>query len=141
MLWETLDEFERMRKRMERLMRAFWYGFPLEEELERGFPVDVLETDEELIVRADLPGFKKDEITVRASEDTLEILARKKEERVEATERFFRAERRKGMARRVITLPTEVDVESAKTKFENGVLEIRFRKKKPAKRMKEIKVE
>jgi HSP20 family protein len=141
MIWEPFEEIERMRKRMEKLMKSFWYGLPLAEEVEKGFPVDIVETEDEVIIRADLPGFKKDEISIRASEDSVEISAKRKEEKVEKEERFFRAERRVGVARRYLTLPTEVDVETAKTSFENGVLEIRFKKKRPSKKLKEIKIE
>ncbi|MDI6806607.1 MAG: Hsp20/alpha crystallin family protein [Candidatus Aenigmarchaeota archaeon] len=141
MNWEPFEEIERMRRRMERLMRTFWYGMPIAEELEKGFPVDMAESEDELILRADLPGFSRDEIAVRASDDSVEIAAMHKEKKVEREERMFRMERRVGAARRFLTLPTEVDVESAKTSFENGVLEIRFKKKKPAKKLKEIKLE
>jgi HSP20 family protein len=135
MFWE--DPFEEL-QRMRRMMReAFRRIGEVEETV---FPVDISETADEVIVRADLPGFKKDEISIKATENTVEIVAQHKEKKVEKTETVFRAERRFGTARRFLTLPTEVVPETAKASMEDGVLEIRFKKAK-AKKVREIKVQ
>jgi HSP20 family molecular chaperone IbpA len=62
---DIFDELLRIRRRIERLMKSF---APLAtfEEIE-SFPVDISETDNEVIVRADLPGFSKEEVSVRAT--------------------------------------------------------------------------
>jgi len=135
MVWEDpFEELERMRRMMRETFRRMWEAQEME------FPVDVSETVEEVIVRADLPGFKKDEVSIKATENTVEIVAQHKEKKVEKTETVFRAERRFGSARRFLTLPTEVIPETAKASMEDGVLEIRFKKAK-AKKVKEIKVQ
>ena len=135
--WDPFEELERMRRRMRHVMR----GLQGEEFFEGTFPVDISETDEGLIVKADLPGFDKTDIAIRATENTLEITAQHKEKKIERTEKMYRAERRFGALRRILTLPVEVKVETSKTRFENGVLEIRFKKAKPTKKAKEIKIE
>jgi len=134
---DVFDELERMRKRLDYLMGRLWA--PLETP-PTGFPIDLSETDEEIIVRADLPGFEKKDVKIRATENTLEIIASRKEEIREKGEYFFRAERRKGEIRRFITLPVPVDYQKAKATMKNGVLTIRLPKKEK-KKGKEIKIE
>jgi HSP20 family protein len=143
--WEDpWEEIERLHRRLHRLMRGIWE--PISEEIVepitawRTFPVDVVETEDELIIKADLPGFKKEEVAIKATENTIEISAQKKEIRKEKTETVFRAERKFGALRRAFTLPVEVIPETAEAKMEDGVLEIRFKKAKPKKKAKEIKI-
>ena len=133
--WDPFEELERMRRRMRKLMKATFTGF------EESFPVDISETDEDLIIKADLPGFDKDEISIKLTENTLEISAQHKEKKVEETERVYRAERRFGALRRFLTLPVEVDPDTAKAKLEKGILEIRVKKAKPSKKAKKVEIE
>ncbi|MEM5882813.1 MAG: Hsp20/alpha crystallin family protein [Candidatus Aenigmatarchaeota archaeon] len=134
--WDPFEELERMKRRMRQLLEKF----PSEEFFVETFPVDISETEEEIIVRADLPGFDKSDVTVRATENTLEISAQHKEKKIEKTEKIYRAERKFGALRRVITLPVPVDYEKAKAEMDKGVLTIRLPKKEK-KKGKEIKVE
>lgn len=143
--WEDpWDEIDRLHKRLHRLMRSIWE--PISEEIIepvtswKTFPVDISETEDELIIKADLPGFKKEEVAIKATENTIEISAQKKETKKEKTETMFRAERKFGVLRRAFTLPVEVLPETARATMEDGVLEIRFKKAKPKKKVKEIKI-
>jgi HSP20 family protein len=134
---DIFDELLRMKRRIERLMRSF--GSLASEEIE-SFPIDISETENEVIVRADLPGFSKEEVSVNATENTLTIEAKRKEKKEEKGERFYRIERKIGSLRRTVSLPVEIDAERAKAKMKDGVLEIVLPKKEKRKG-KEIEIE
>lgn len=93
------------------------------------FSVDVMEQPSEVIVVADLPGVRKEEITVTLVDPgTLDIRTKSEGERKETTEEFYVHERRRGEMERYISLPGEVTGEGATATFSNGVLEIRLKK-------------
>ena len=144
------EAMRRMEESFHRSMADMWktpFGFRLSEtkfpkEFVRTIPIDIAETDGELILRADLPGFEKDEIRLKVTSTTVDISAEKKKETIERGKTFFKQERAYGAARRVLTLPVEIKPEGAKAKFEAGVLTIEMPKveiKKKAK--KEVKIE
>jgi HSP20 family protein len=135
---DIFDELLRMRRRIERLMRSLG-SLASFEEIE-SFPVDISETENEIIVRADLPGFSKDEVSVNATENSLTIEAKHKEEKKERGEKYYTVERKFGSFRRVISLPVEVEPEKAMARMKDGVLEV-ILPKKEKKKGKEIKVE
>ena len=116
---DIFEELLRMKRRIERLIRSFG-SLESFEEVE-SFPIDISETENEIVVRADLPGFSKDEVSVNATENALTIEAGHKEERRERGEKYYTVERRVGSLRRVISLPLEVDPEKAKAKMKDGV--------------------
>jgi HSP20 family protein len=135
---DIFDELLRMKRRIERLMKSFG-SLATFEEVE-SFPVDISETENEVIVRADLPGFSKEEVSVRATENSLEIEAKHKEKIEEGGEKFYRVERKVGSFRRLISLPVEIEAEKARARMKDGVLEV-ILPKKEKKKGKEIKVE
>jgi HSP20 family protein len=130
--WEEDDFFEPFRQ----MQREFHRQFRTLLQPIQTFPIDLSETDREIIVRADLPGFKKEEIDVEAYDNKILISAKRKREKVEKGENFYRRERSSGELSRMITLPAEVDIEKAKVNFSDGVLEVRFPKKEKKKEKK-----
>ncbi len=134
MLWNPFAEIERIRREFDRLLEEL---VPREEG-ERLFApvVDVYETDQELVVKAELPGVKKENVEVSIRDNALHIRGEKKEEKEEKTETYHRVERVYGRFERVVPLPTDVKVESAKAEFKDGVLEIRIPKAEGAKEKK-----
>ncbi|MEJ5338654.1 MAG: Hsp20/alpha crystallin family protein [Aquificaceae bacterium] len=134
MLWSPFAEIERIRREFDRLLEEL---MPREEG-ERVFApvVDVYETDQELVVKAELPGVKKENVEVSIRDNALHIRGEKREEKEEKTETYHRVERVYGKFERVLPLPADVKVESAKAEFKDGVLEIRIPKAEGAKEKK-----
>ena len=134
MVWNPFAEIERIRREFDRLLEEL---VPREEG-ERVFApvVDVYETDQELVVKAELPGVKKENVEVSIRDNALYIRGEQKAEREEKTKAYHRVERVYGRFERVLPLPTDVKVESAKAEFKDGVLEIRIPKAEGAKERK-----
>lgn len=86
--------------------------------------VEVLRKNDQFIVRADLPGLTKEDVTLEITEEALTIEGERKHEKEEKGEGFYRSERAYGNFYRCIPLPEGVLAESAKATFKNGVLEV-----------------
>jgi HSP20 family protein len=101
---------------------------------------DLIETDSSLIVKADLPGVKKEDIVIDLTDDSIEIFARFEEETEEEGKNFIKKERRYGEARRSLILPEAVKVKETSAKFDNGVLTVTLPKLEEKKRF-QVKVD
>ena len=86
--------------------------------------VDVIEKDKELIVKADIPGVEKKDITLNIKGDMLEITAERKEEKEEKEEGYIRKERGYSSYYRSLHLPTDIDSEKTEATFKDGVLKL-----------------
>lgn len=100
--------------------------------------VDVYEKDNKLIIEAEIPGAKKEDVEVKIKDNAVVIKGEVKKEEEEKDKTYYRSERFYGVFERVIPLPVEVKAEEAKASFENGVLKVEIPK---AVEEKEIKVE
>ncbi|MCZ3366828.1 MULTISPECIES: Hsp20/alpha crystallin family protein [Methanobacterium] len=101
---------------------------------------DLIETDGSLIVKADLPGVKKEDIVIDLTDDSIEIFAKFEEETEEEGKNFIKKERRYGEARRSLILPEAVKVKETSAKFDNGVLTVTLPKLEEKKRF-QVKVD
>lgn len=108
----------------------------------RGFPatmvtggpvIDVEETDNDVVVAAELPGLEKEDIAVEMHGDWLRIRGEKKQESEQRGQGYYYAERRYGAFSRTIALPCEVDADQAAASYKNGVLRITLPKTAAAK--------
>jgi HSP20 family molecular chaperone IbpA len=86
--------------------------------------VESFQRGDQFVVRADLPGLKKEDVKIELTDDSLTIEGERREEREEDREGYYRSERSYGSFYRVIPLPEGAITESAKANFNNGVLEI-----------------
>lgn len=103
-------------------------------------PFDISETDQEILVKAELPGIDPKEIEVNITGSTLLIKGEKREEREEKTENMHRAERSFGHFSRSITLPCEVKEDKIEASFKNGVLNLKLPKTESSKK-RSIKID
>lgn len=142
--WDPLREFSSLPERMERLFsdmrtRPAW----AEEEMTQGSwipPVDIYETADAIVLKAELPGITKEDINLEVKDNTLMLRGEKKFEKNVKEESDYRVERFYGMFQRAFLLPSTVQPEKVKAKFRNGVLEIYLPKAEGAK-PKQIKVD
>jgi HSP20 family protein len=86
--------------------------------------VEVFERDNQLVVRADLPGIPKEDVRVEITDGMLTIEGERRSEHEERRGNVYRSERIYGTFRRQLPLPEGVNVDDAKVNFRNGVLEV-----------------
>lgn len=96
--------------------------------------VDIVDRDDDVLIRADLPGVKKDNVEVSLTDNTLTLKGSTSEEKKEEKGDYFRSETMKGSFSRTMSLPSDVDGSKAKATFRDGVLEIVVPKHVKAKR-------
>ncbi len=103
-------------------------------------PVDILETEDELVLKADLPDLKLEDIDVRVENETLSIKGERRFEREANGKGYHRIERSYGSFVRSFSVPSSVDTEKVSADYKSGVLTIKLPKKEAAK-PKQVKVE
>lgn len=97
----------------------------------RDVRVDIRETDTEIVLEAELPGVKKEDIEITLDDNHLTLRAKTQAETEEKRDNYLRRERRSGSLTRSFLLPAEVKEEEVKARFENGLLELKLPKKEP----------
>ena len=87
-------------------------------------PIDLVDREGELVVRAELPGVKKADIDLTLTNDALAIMDERAAKEEKKEDRFYRAELSRESMARTIYFPVEVDSDKAKAHLEDGILEI-----------------
>jgi HSP20 family protein len=86
--------------------------------------IEAVQKGDRFIVRADLPGLKKEDVQVELAENSLTIRGERHEQHEEERDGYFHSEREYGQFYRTVPLPEGVIAESAQASFRNGVLEV-----------------
>lgn len=120
---------ERFADEMDRMFEEFGFGrsssrAPLAAGITWAPQVEVSQRNNELVVRADLPGLTKDDVKVDITENALTIQGERRREHEEEQAGIYRSERSYGSFYRVIRLPEGAMADQAKATFKDGVLEI-----------------
>lgn len=136
MEWKPFREVSRLRREMDRLWDEFFgparRAFrPLEGEWVPA--VDVSETADQVMIKAEVPGIDAKNIDISLSGDVLTIKGEKKSEREEKKENYHLVERSYGSFSRSLRLPTAVDADKIEANYKQGVLTITCPKKEEAK--------
>lgn len=103
--------------------------------------MDVLSRDGDLVVRAELPGMKQEDVDITIQNGVLTISGEHKAEQEEERGGYYMRERRRGSFRRSLTLPEDVDESKVHARFQNGVLEVNIEGAAAVKEPKRIEVE
>ncbi len=121
--WEPFREMRRMHDMLDRMMDRTFSGSPLMSSIfEGGVPIDVLQTDDNVVVKATTPGLKPEDLNISITGDTLTIRGEVKEEKEEEGARYHIRERQSASFSRSILLPTLVNADKAEAEFESGIL-------------------
>ena len=127
------DPFRNMATLQDRINHIFEETFPRYREVDQDITagawtpaVDVYETEEGIIVKADLPGVSKADVAVEIKDNFLHIRGERKTDRPVAEESYYRQERCFGTFHRSFRLQTSVDPGKVKARFKDGVLEVQI---------------
>jgi HSP20 family protein len=130
--WEPFRELSSLQTEMNRLFNAAFDpagGGGGNGGARRWVPaMDLVETDQHFVLRADLPGMTESDVNIELEDNVLTVSGERKAEHEEKGEGFYRVERAFGTFSRALTLPKGIDPEAVAANFSNGVLEVRVPK-------------
>lgn len=119
--------FERMSRQFDRTAEDFGSEFrPLVRDTVR---IDLEDRDDEFVLRADLPGFEKDDIDLRVMGDSVRVEADQTESAGVETGTYLRRERQQRSVSRSVSLPESIEEDNTSAEFENGVLTVTLPKR------------
>jgi HSP20 family protein len=126
--WTPMGNLQSFQNEMNRMFNQFFQGSNGEEagsKLSTWNPsVDIYETDDALIIKAELPGVSKDDVSVEVHQNTLTLRGQRTHEAEVKQDKYHRVERSYGTFQRSFVLPTMVDQEKVQATFKDGVLEL-----------------
>lgn len=130
----ALSPFEEMDRMFDKLFQSGWLGplrreFPSWSELTAPFEgrmprVDVIDRDAEIVVKAEVPGVKKEDLEVSVTDNTLTIKGSTHREEKEEKGEYYRCEISRGSFARAVSLPDNIDSSKVKANFKDGILEL-----------------
>ncbi|HLM31197.1 MAG TPA: Hsp20/alpha crystallin family protein [Solirubrobacterales bacterium] len=131
--WEPAREVDSLQSEVNRVFDAFFGNGSGGTRARRWMPaMDLVETDDHLVLRADLPGLDRDDVDIEIKDGMLTVSGERRAEHEEKSEGYYRVERAFGGFSRSLTLPEGVDPQGIDADFDKGVLEVRI--PKPAER-------
>jgi len=130
MFEDILSNIKDMQQEVEKRVSEYAGSLPAKPSM------DVIETDESIIIKTDLPGVSKENININLTEDSIDIKAKFEEESEVSGANFIKKERKYGEAQRSMVLPAKIKVKEASAKFDNGILTVELPKVEKAEKFK-----
>jgi HSP20 family protein len=132
--WDPGRELDSLQSDVNRLFDSFFGSRPGNGiRRQRWVPaMDLVEEDDSLVLRADLPGMSEDDVDIEVKDGVLTVSGERKAEEKKQGEGYYRVERAFGSFSRSLSIPEGIDPEQVSAQFDNGVLEVRI--PKPAER-------
>ena len=142
MRWEPYREMLGLRQAMDRLFDdTFLWPARSQYEMAGGnLPLDIYQTNDDVVVKAALPGMKPEDVDITLTGDSLTIKGEHKEEKEVKESDYIRREHRYGSFSRTVAVPVSVQTEKAQAVFENGILTLTLPKAE-AMKPKQIRIE
>jgi HSP20 family protein len=133
--WSSFGQLSNLREEIDRLFDSPLADLTDATNLLSGWTpaLDVHEQKDNFIVKAELPGMKKEDITVSLHDGSLSISGERKSETKQADAEVYRAERFLGRFQRTVTLPVQVAADKVKAQYKDGVLTVTLPKTEEAK--------
>jgi HSP20 family protein len=127
--WDPARELDTLQSDVNRLFDGFFGRSASPSSGRRWIPaMDLVETDEHLVLRADLPGLDREDIEIEVKDNVLTVAGERKAEHEEKGEGFHRVERAFGRFSRSLDLPHGIAADEVDARFDRGVLEVRIPK-------------
>jgi HSP20 family protein len=139
--WRPFGELSSLRREMDRLWENFFGERPVGRMWEREWApsLDMSETKDNYVVKAEVPGIDAKHIDISLTGDVLSIRGEKKQEKEEKEEDYHLVERSYGSFSRSVRIPAEVESNKIKASYKNGILTITLPKSEKVK-AKEVKI-
>jgi HSP20 family protein len=132
--WDPFQNLAALQDQVNRLFEAPLAGRPENSNLTAWTPVvDIYETENELVIKADLPDIDEKDLDVRVENNMLTIRGERKFEQKVKEDNYLRIERTYGSFSRSFSLPTTVNTESIHAEYKNGVLTLQLPKRAESK--------
>ena len=142
--WDPFEEMSDMQERINRLFDDSFTRYPAarQETFEKTWapPVDIYEDKDRIVVKAEVPGIKKDEMLIEVKDNVLSLTGERKQEEETMRDNYHRIELAYGKFSRSFSLPNSVKADKVKAVYKDGILEITLPKVEEVKAIP-IKVE
>jgi HSP20 family protein len=125
--WEPAREVDSLQTEVNRVFDAF-FGQGASASRRWVPAMDLVETEDHLVLKADLPGLGSDDVEIEIKDGVLTVSGERRADHEEKSEGYFRVERSFGRFSRSLTLPKGVEADSIAAEFNDGVLEVRIPK-------------